>query len=75
MKPTNRAEAERMGFVVDDNVYPWVAYKGPRFLPTEWHRILTDRESEARELAYLLVDKYAIYWDVPEVRTLVDKII
>ncbi len=64
-----------MGFIVDENVYPWVAYKGPRFAPVKWYSILTDRESEGQELARLLVDKYAIYWDVQEVRTLVNKII
>lgn len=37
-----------MGFTVDETCYPWVAYKGPRFAPTEWHGIATDREVYAR---------------------------
>lgn len=28
-------EAEQAGFTVDRHCYPWVAYKGPRFAPTE----------------------------------------
>jgi hypothetical protein len=34
-------EARRLGYVVDDTVWPWVAYKGPRFRPTEWQTIAT----------------------------------
>jgi hypothetical protein len=37
-----RVEAE--GFVVDRFVYPWLAYKGPRFAPTESKSIRTDME-------------------------------
>lgn len=43
MAPRNRSEAESAGFVVDKTCYPWVAYKGPRFQPTEFHYIDTDR--------------------------------
>lgn len=49
MAPKNRSEAESAGFVVDKTCYPWVAYKGPRFQPTEWHYIDTDREASLRE--------------------------
>lgn len=35
------AEAEELGFTVDRSCYPWVAYKGPRFLPTEIIRVST----------------------------------
>lgn len=41
-----RLEAVAKGYMVDDTVYPWVAYKGPRFAPTEAHRCMTDLESE-----------------------------
>lgn len=41
----NRQEAEAAGYVVDRHVYPWVAYKGPRFNPTEIHEVQTDDEA------------------------------
>lgn len=34
-------EARDRGFAVDTTCYPWVAYKGARFNPTEWHSIQT----------------------------------
>ena len=42
----NRHKAVERGYVVDDTCYPWVAYKGPRFQPTELIKCLTDLESE-----------------------------
>jgi hypothetical protein len=45
----DRVDPEEMrgkGFTIDDHVYPWVAYKGPRFSPTEWYECFTDLESE-----------------------------
>ena len=30
----SKADAEAQGFTVDTRVYPWLAYKGPRFDPT-----------------------------------------
>ena len=47
--PKNRSEAESAGFAVDRTCYPWVAYKGPRFQPAEFHYIDTDREASLRE--------------------------
>jgi hypothetical protein len=41
----DRIEAEALGFTVDKHCYPWIAYKGSRFNPTEKRIILTDRES------------------------------
>lgn len=32
-------EAEKQGFTIDCTCWPWVAYKGPRFDPTEWHEV------------------------------------
>lgn len=34
-------EAEEMGFTVDRCTYPWFAYKGPRFEPTDTIPIVT----------------------------------
>ena len=31
-----RAEAEQAGFTIDDCCNPPIAYKGPRFNPTQW---------------------------------------
>ena len=45
MTPKTRAEAEALGFIVDD-CCAWVAYKGSRFAPTEHYVILTDLEAE-----------------------------
>lgn len=47
--PTNKAEAVARGFTVDCTVYPWFAYKGPRFAPIIGHRILTDLEEKLRD--------------------------
>lgn len=33
------------GFIVDGSCYPWIAYKGPRFRPTELHQCYTTLES------------------------------
>lgn len=45
---TERNTAEREGYTVDTHVYPWLAYKGPRFNPTETKQIATDKESDLR---------------------------
>ena len=37
----NRVDAMRQGFMIDTTCYPNVAYKGPRFDPTEWAEIPT----------------------------------
>lgn len=41
-----RAEAQAAGLEVDTHCYPWVAYKGPRFNPTELCEVFTDIEAE-----------------------------
>lgn len=43
---TERQKAEKQGYTVDTHVYPWLAYKGPRFNPTFAQQIETDKESE-----------------------------
>lgn len=43
---TERQKAEQQGYAVDTHVYPWLAYKGPRFNPTFTQQIETDKESE-----------------------------
>ena len=40
----NRAQSIEQGFVIDDCCNPPVAYKGPRFNPTEWHCVPSERE-------------------------------
>lgn len=39
-------EARERGFTVDTSCYPWLAYKGPRFAPTETAECYTDQELE-----------------------------
>lgn len=44
--PTDSADDSRenaiaQGYAIDDTCYPWIAYRGPRFAPTEWHAIIT----------------------------------
>ncbi len=41
-KPVSAKTAERRGFTVDRHCYPWFAYKGPRFAPTETVLIRTE---------------------------------
>ena len=55
-QPQCKKEAEAKGFTVDDTCYPWFAYKGPRFKPTEGYRIPTDREVHAEQLATTVRD-------------------
>lgn len=43
---TEKQKAEKQGYTVDTHVYPWLAYKGPRFNPTHTQQIETDKESE-----------------------------
>lgn len=40
-----QAEAEEQGYTVNHHCYPWVAYKGPTFAPTERRCVLTDLEA------------------------------
>lgn len=54
------AEAQKQGFTVDQHVYPWVAYKGPRFAPTETVRVLTEIESQLLKQQKKLID---VYWN------------
>jgi hypothetical protein len=42
----SKAAAEAEGFVVDTHVYPWFAYKGPRFRPDASRDCLTDMEAD-----------------------------
>jgi hypothetical protein len=42
----NPAEMRKQGFIIDATCYPWFAYKGPRFMPTDWFPCLTDFEAE-----------------------------
>lgn len=44
-KLTSKAAASQ-GYTVDHHVYPWAAYKGPRFRPNEMRECLTDLEAE-----------------------------
>jgi len=39
------------GYQVDQQVYPWIAYKGARFRPDETVEVETERETELREAA------------------------
>jgi hypothetical protein len=41
-----RKNAEAAGFTVDTSCYPWFAYRGPRFRPTEQADVFTDLEAE-----------------------------
>lgn len=34
------------GYTIDTSCYPNVAYKGPRFNPTEWVPVFTDVENQ-----------------------------
>jgi hypothetical protein len=43
---TDAAAAKAEGFTVDRHCYPWVAYKGSRFNPSECKYIRTDDECE-----------------------------
>lgn len=38
--------ARQDGFIIDDTTYPWLAYKGLRFAPTESHDCYTALEAE-----------------------------
>jgi hypothetical protein len=48
--PLTREDAKIRGLIVDDTCYPWFAYKGPRFGPTENHDCLTDLEAKLFEV-------------------------
>jgi len=62
-----KKEAEAAGFVVDTCCYPWIAYRGPRFDPTEHKEILTDIEAELAEKVLGAIkrgpDGYALVMD------------
>lgn len=46
-----RAQAVAQGFTIDNSASGRpVAYKGPRFRPTEWHWMLTDHETTLMEI-------------------------
>lgn len=56
-------QAKARGFAVDTTIYPHVAYKGPRFAPTEVEECMTEREAE------LLEQVHAIDRELETVRT------
>jgi hypothetical protein len=41
-------EARDQGFTIDTTTYPWTAYKGPRFSPTDWRDCFTEHEAALR---------------------------
>lgn len=45
----NEQEAKEQGFNVDKSTYPWTAYKGPRFTPTDVQAIETPRWSNTMD--------------------------
>lgn len=45
-KPMHPDDAREQGYVIDSCCYPWLAYKGGRFQPTESHECYTERESD-----------------------------
>ncbi len=43
-------EARRLGYKIDDAVYPWVAYKGARFsADSDWGYVRTELEAQLAE--------------------------
>lgn len=38
--------AKAKGYTIDNTCYPNIAYKGPRFNPTEWVPVFTDVENQ-----------------------------
>lgn len=42
-------EARDRDMVIDDCTYPWFAYKGPRFAPTDWELCFTHDEAALLE--------------------------
>lgn len=48
MTGSTREAAVAAGYLVDTHVYPWVAYKGPRFNPSEWFTCAPDHGLEPR---------------------------
>lgn len=48
MKTLTQQEAIEQGFTIDRHCYPNTAYKGPRFTPTEYRHVESDREMELR---------------------------
>jgi hypothetical protein len=42
-------EARELGFTIDESCYPWLAYKGPRYAPSDRLEVLTDLEAELRD--------------------------
>jgi hypothetical protein len=49
-----KVEAEANGFTVDTHVYPWFAYKGPRFAPEARALCFTDAEAELASMLSLI---------------------
>ena len=43
-------QAMAEGFTIDDTCYPWFAYKGPRFRPTEYRECYTELEAELLQI-------------------------
>lgn len=50
MKFKNADEARAAAYTIDTTVYPWVAYQGPRFQPTAFTYVPTDKESVFAEV-------------------------
>jgi hypothetical protein len=39
--PITAKHAKRLGYTIDTTCYPWVAYKGSRFIPDDYRLIKT----------------------------------
>jgi hypothetical protein len=52
------SEAKKRGFKIDDTCYPWVAYKGNRFLPKEFETVSTNLESQLIDTLQLVCDNH-----------------
>lgn len=56
-------EAISGSFHIDESCYPWVAYKGARFNPTEWHYTETATEFNLKLELYNLRDRIKELYD------------
>lgn len=51
------AEARKQGFKIDHTTYPWLAYKGERFRPTESTQCYTALEASLQEQVEKITDE------------------
>lgn len=55
-----RQQALKDGFIIDSTCYPNIAYRGPRFQPSEFHKVPTAHEESLSHMVCRVSEHYGV---------------